>query len=200
VEQLAFLTGFADRHGLRYESGISSDGLRECYVFSPDMHYRYAFARWWDARGPLVLWVGVNPAKGDTENRRRPTLDRCIRWSRSWEAGGLMFANLFAARYNKPRDLRGVPDPVGPYNDAALKALSQAASRTVAAWGSWGRLKGRAAQVASLLTSPVCLGVTASGQPRHPLYVRGGTQPMPWSDRSLLFPGPRAPNSGNAIN
>src|SRR4051812_44487444 len=154
-------------------------GLSDCYVYSPDMAYRYAFARWWDADGPLVLWVGVNPGKGDTELRRRPTLDRCIAWSRSWGAGGLVFANLFAARHNKPSGLRGMADPVGPHNDSALTALSAVAWRTIAAWGGDGCLLDRARAVAPLLASPLCFGVTASGQPRHPLYVPGHTPLVP---------------------
>ncbi len=82
-----------------------------------------------------------------------------------------MFGNLFAARHNKPNGLRDTPDPVGPYNDEALVAMSAIAERTVVAWGNWGQLHGRAAEVTQLLQRPFCLGVTASGQPRHPLYV-----------------------------
>lgn len=144
------------------------------------MAYRYAFARWWDADGPLVLWVGVNPGKGDTENRRRPTLQRCVEWSKLWGAGGMAFANLFAARHNKPSGLRRVVDPIGPHNDAALVGLSTVAYRTVAAWGVNGKLLRRWAAVAPLLVRPVCLGVTASGQPRHPLYVRGDATLVSW--------------------
>ncbi len=180
MERLAFLQAFAVDRGLVYESHSPAGGLTDCSLYSPDMTYRYAFARWWDAGGPLVLWVGVNPGKGDTENRRRPTLERCIRWSRAWGAGGLAFANLFAARHNKPRGLRLAADPVGPHNDAALAALSAVAWRTVAAWGASGELLGRWRAVAPLLAGPVCLGVTASGQPRHPLYVRGDAAVVPW--------------------
>jgi hypothetical protein len=181
VERLAFLRTFAAERGLRYEARSPVDGLSDCSVYSPDMAYRYAFARWWDADGPLVLWVGVNPGKGDTEHRRRPTLERCVGWSREWGAGGLAFANLFAARHNTPAGLRGLADPVGPHNDAALVVLGEVAWRTVAAWGTGGRLLGRSRAVAPLLVAPVCLGVTASGEPRHPLYVPGGTAAVPWT-------------------
>ncbi len=180
MKRLAFLQTFAAERGLLYESRSPSSGLSDCYIYSPDMEYRYAFARWWDADGQLVLWIGVNPGKGDTENRRRPTLERCIGWSKSWGAGGLMFANLFAARHNKPSGLRAISDPVGPHNNAALVAMSEVAGRTLAAWGGDGRLHDRATAVAVLLTNPLCLGVTASGQPRHPLYVSGGTTVVPW--------------------
>jgi len=34
--------------------------------------------------------------------------------------------------------------------------------------------------MAGLLRKPVCLGVTAGGQPRHPLYVPSGTELRPY--------------------
>jgi len=180
MEQFPLLTAFAAERSLLYESGSPPPGISDFYVYSPDMQYRYAFARQWDVGKPLVLWVGVNPGKGDTEERHRPTLERCIRWSKEWGAGGLMYGNLFAARHNKPSGLREFEDRVGPHNDDALKVLSKAAWRTVAAWGGSGPLGDRPKEVARLLINPVCLGLTASGQPRHPLYVRGDTVAVPW--------------------
>jgi len=177
MRKLAFLEDFATRHDLLYQHTDGSDS----YIYSRDMRYRYAFARCWEADGPLILWVGVNPAKGDTEQRRRPTVERCIAWSRSWGAAGLIFANLFAARHNRPVDLRSTLDPVGPHNDEVLRELSAIAERTVLAWGNWGRLHGRGKDSAHLFNQPLCLGVTAKGQPRHPLYVRGNTTLERWS-------------------
>src|SRR5260370_14588062 len=116
MQQLAILKQFAARHALLYRSDTSAEGLSDIYVLSRDRRYRYAFARCWCAEGPLVLWVGINPGKGDTEQRRRPTLERCINWSRSWGAAGLIFANLFAARHNKPNALRVTSAPVGRHN------------------------------------------------------------------------------------
>lgn len=177
VEKLAEL---AAQHALVLHKKKSPDGLDEVYLYSRDMQYRYAFARWWRADGPLVLWVGLNPAKGDTERRRRPTLDRCIARSRLLGGGGLIFANLFAARHNKPLGLRTTSDPVGPHNDAVLSALSALAAHTFVAWGAQGQLHGRATAVLPLLRQPRCLGVTANGQPRHPLYVRRDVVDKPW--------------------
>ena len=180
--RIPFLKDFSDRHNLRYEPKPSHDGLPEVYVYTHDMVYRYAFARWWDDQGPLVLWVGVNPAKGDTEQRYRPTLDRCIDRSRERGAAGLIFANLFAARHNQPSGLRSTPDPIGPHNDEALAELSKIAGWTIAAWGRQDALgRARARVVRRLLVRPLCLGVTVSGDPRHPLYVAGSVPLEPWS-------------------
>ena len=178
---IAGLEEFATLHDLLYVLDKSTDGLPQVSVYSHDKLYRYAFARWWRAEDPLVLWVGLNPAKGDTEQRRRPTLERCIAWSKEWRAGGLIVANLFAARHNKPQALRGMADPVGPHNDAVLRALSPIAESTVVAWGGNDSLvRFRAAEIVRLLIKPRCLGITASGQPRHPLYVRADVPVRPW--------------------
>jgi hypothetical protein len=49
--------------------------------------------------------------------------------------------------------------------------------RTVAAWGTHGRLLNRSAVVADMLDEPLCLGTTRHGEPRHPLYVPLATKP-----------------------
>jgi hypothetical protein len=50
--------------------------------------------------------------------------------------------------------------------------------------GQHGTHLDRAGRVVRVLSSvgaqPVCLGVTKSGQPRHPLYAPGAVEPNPW--------------------
>ncbi|WP_104525490.1 DUF1643 domain-containing protein [Blastococcus atacamensis] len=169
-------------HGLVDLPGTSPDGLPERYLYSPDMVFRYAFGRWWgDPDLPsTVVWVLLNPATGDTERRRRPTLDRCIGRSRDMGATGLLIVNLFAYRHTDPRMIRSTADPVGPAGDDALRAFTGAAATTVAAWGSHGSWRGRSSHVAPLLADPVCLGTTAGGEPRHPLYVPADAPLVPW--------------------
>jgi hypothetical protein len=175
------LADLADRHGLRLTSGESAAGLPEAYVYSPDMTYRYAFARWWGSPEPqtTMVWVLLNPATGDTEKRHRPTLDRCIMRSQP-QFTGLVIINLFAFRHTDPRQLKKVIDPVGPANNACLRVLTAAGPQTVVAWGSKGRLRRRSAAVSSLLRDPLCLGLTRTGEPRHPLYVRADAPLTPW--------------------
>lgn len=172
----------AAEHGLKDRTGLSPDRLPERYLYSPDMVYRYAFGRWWGNvdLATTAIWVLLNPATGDTEKRVRPTLERCI--SRSRDAGntGLVIVNLFAFRDTKPKNLRSAPDAVGPANDEVLRVVTKAGTRTIAAWGAHGRLLGRSARVGPLLNSSMCLGITQRGEPRHPLYVSGDTQLVPW--------------------
>jgi hypothetical protein len=146
------------------------------------MVFRYAFGRWWgnDDLTTTAIWVLLNPATGDTERRHRPTLDRCISWSRSAGYTGLVIVNLFAFRDTDPRNLRKAPDAVGPANDEVLRVITKAGAQTIAAWGTRGRLHGRSGLVEPLLDSPMCLGITQRGEPRHPLYVSGDTKLAPW--------------------
>jgi hypothetical protein len=173
----------AAHHGLLDRTGTSPDGLAERYLYSDDMTYRYAFWRWWGTPDLSTsdVWVCLNPATGDTERRRRPTLDRCIARSRADGRTGILIVNLFAHRDTDPKALKTAAHPVGPANDHALQLLTRAGARTVAAWGSGGTLHDRAAHVGPLLDRPLCLGTTRGGQPRHPLYVPSGTPLAPWA-------------------
>lgn len=176
-DALAALPGVVDR------VGRSPDDAPERYLYSDDYLHRYAFGRWWGAPSlaAAAVWVLLNPATGDTEQRRRPTLERCIAWSQAAGHDGIVIVNLFAFRATDPRALRTAQDPVGPANDAALAVFTAAGAQTLVAWGSHGRLHGRSHAVATLLAAPMCLGTTRHGEPRHPLYVPRTTALVPWS-------------------
>lgn len=182
MRKLAALKTFSEERGLLFVESAGPRDTVDSYVYSCDMHFRYAFTRNWRSEGDIVLWVGLNPATGDTEKRRRPTLDRCVRWSIEWGAAGLIYANLFAARHTNPESLREISDPVGPHNNAALRLSGQIADSTIVAWGGSGKPEKRVMEVIQLelLPEASCLGVTCKGYPRHPLYVRGDARPMPW--------------------
>lgn len=161
------------------------DHYEDRAVYSRDGRYRYLFERRWGPGEPVV-WVLLNPATGDTDGKPRPTLGRCITRSQEWGYGALQIVNLFAFRATKPRDLLVTEDPIGPHGDAYIQSAAQAAPRVVAAWGAHGSLLGRgSAMNARLPRQTVCLGLTRTGQPRHPLYVPLDTGPMvldPWKD------------------
>jgi hypothetical protein len=176
------LARLAADHGLMDEVGSSPEGLPERYLYSPDMVYRYAFGRWWGNAdlATTAIWVLLNPATGDTELRHRPTLERCISRSRAAGHTGLVIVNLFAFRDTNPRNLRTAPDAVGPANDEVLRVITNAGAQTIAAWGGHGRLRGRSGRVGPLLGSPMCLGITQRGEPRHPLYISSDTELVTW--------------------
>lgn len=136
--------------------------------------YRYLLLRMWDIRKPTVLFVCLNPSTADAENDD-PTLRRCVGFARSWGFGQVAIANLFAYRSTDPRVLRQIDDPIGPDNDYWLQKLSEGSKIIVAAWGNRGTLLSRAEQVEQMIPNMLCLGTTTTGQPKHPLYIRGDT-------------------------
>lgn len=144
--------------------------------------YRYLLWREWDAIAPRVVFVMLNPstACATTDD---PTIRRCTRFAQSWGYGSVEGVNLFAYRAPYPKVLRLVPDPIGPDNDRSLLEAKQRAQIIIVAWGHHGTLGNRHQAVFPLLADKgclYCLGMTKAGHPRHPLYVRSDTTPVPY--------------------
>src|SRR5262245_57337522 len=152
--------------------------LRRAAGFSRCGRYRYWLTRTWDAARPAVCWLMLHPSTADAA-RDDPTIRRCMGLARRWGHGGIVVINLFAWRATDPAELARAADPVGPANDRALRQRARGL-RLIAAWGCQGKLLGRADAALRLLGGRrlECLGVTAAGQPRHPLYVPGDVVPV----------------------
>ena len=162
-------------------------------VFSPDRVYRYALRRMWDSSSPIVLFVGLNPSTAD-ESKDDPTIRRCVGFARRWGFGGIWMTNLFAYRATHPRELRRVADPVGPENDEWILRSQEECTLVVAAWGNGGRYRNRVGAVLPLLKNSHCLAVNQSGQPAHPLFLRGDIMPTRFSFFLEDTPSPDAPS------
>ncbi|MBK6486993.1 MAG: DUF1643 domain-containing protein [Gemmatimonadetes bacterium] len=147
--------------------------------FSRCGRYRYALWRTWDASRPACCFIALNPSTADA-TRDDPTMRRCIAFAKRWGFGGMSVGNIFAFRATRPADMKAEPSPIGRANDRWLQRLAAESPVVVAAWGSHGAWMGRDARVLQLLGAVDCLGVTASGAPRHPLYVRGDTPRRPF--------------------
>lgn len=151
--------------------------------YSPDQTYRWWYERRW-ADGPTVCWVGLNPGTGDTDGKPRPTLGRMIRRAQDDGFAALRIVNLFSYRTTRPKVLLAAyaagTDVVGPETDAHIAEAHALAELTIVAWGAHGHLDGRGATVARTLPGAMCLGTTARGEPRHPLYVRGDATLVPY--------------------
>jgi hypothetical protein len=130
-------------------------------------------------------FVMLNPSTADAEIDD-PTIRRCIGFARRWGYGRLAVANLFPLRAANPKALatEAIDADADAQNVFYLGTLAHQANRLVVAWGA-NRLA--AAEIKTLFRLGVltdrslyCLGTTASGAPRHPLYVRGSTTPILW--------------------
>lgn len=150
---------------------------------SPCRTWRYSLTR--DA-APLtgegtVTFIGLNPSTAD-ETQDDPTIRRCIGFARSWGFARLKMLNLFAFRATDPRELVGCDDPSGPDNLCTIAKVVGGSDLVVCAWGAFP-LAGRehVDLVLELVAAPHALGMTKNGSPRHPLYVRGDTLPVPFA-------------------
>ena len=155
------------------------DPVEASAVFSADRLYRYALRRIWSS-GPVMSFVMLNPSiANETEND--PTIRRCMAFARAAGCAGLAVVNLYAWRSTVPGGLRTAADPVGPDNHRWLACALAQPGPLVAAWGALAERR-RVSEVLELVgrRELQCLGVTAHGQPRHPLYVRADTPLQSW--------------------
>ena len=146
--------------------------------------YRYALGRRWGA-GPEALFVLLNPSTADAAGDD-PTLRRCMGFARREGCGASRTVNLFGWRATSPKDLLiAGKDAVGPRNAAALRAaLAECDGPVIVGWGAHEAAIPRAVALGQLASEQGrtlhCLGVTKTGQPRHPLYIRAEAALVPW--------------------
>ncbi len=140
--------------------------------------YRYWLSRRLSMGERTVLFVGLNPSTADAA-QDDPTIRRCAGFARAWGFDWLFMGNLNAFRSTDPKRLPSDPlAAVGPANQEALTWMMQRAELVVAAWGA-NRLNAYARQLATrVLSAPQtrCLGLTADGSPKHPLYLPKNAQ------------------------
>lgn len=152
-------------------------------VSSPCRKYRNVLWRQRECGVGTVAFIGLNPSTAD-ESLDDPTIRRCLGFAWDWGYSKLVVVNLFAWRSTIPQALKDVADPVGVANDEFTIEQSNSADLIVAAWGNMGVVANRGSAVVHLLRdarlSVKCLGKTAKGQPRHPLYVQRDSQPVPY--------------------
>ena len=147
--------------------------------FSDCRNYRYALWRTWGPGDGHVMFIGLNPSTAD-ETRDDPTIRRCIGFAKKWGFGGINMLNLFAYRATDPKDLKKAADPIGPKNNDYLTMYLDAGGMSIACWGVHGGYLDRGRQVIDLLVidNLQCFGLTKNGQPKHPLYLKSGTEPI----------------------
>lgn len=151
--------------------------------------YRYHLSRVWGEgeRPRMATFVMLNPSTADAE-KDDATVRKCVGFTKRWGLDGLNIVNLFAWRSTDPAGLLEAEDPVGPDNDAWISRMtsSDQASVVVAAWGAHGtRHQSRVAFVRALLPyrSIMCLKLTATRQPVHPLIQPYALALQPWIGR-----------------
>jgi len=159
------------------------DYIESTAEFSHCGRYRYALKRRW-SDDPACMFLMLNPSTADA-NLPDPTITRCIGFAQRWGYGALLVGNIFALRSTDPKGLRTLW-PVGPLNNQWILKMAEESAIVVAAWGNHGTLFGRSGQVEILMShfDLMCLGVTSSGEPKHPLYLRSDLVPLFYREAS----------------
>lgn len=162
-----------------YGERMSIQSVSATAVISDCGLYRYRLMRVWDSDLPLLEWIMLNPSTANA-SLDDPTIRRCIGFAVLWGYGGIIVHNLYALRATNPEVLLNYSgNAVGPDNHWYLDR--SVADCTIVAWGA--HPAGRARIAAGLRIQRqrlLCLGTTASGAPKHPLYVPSKTVPMRW--------------------
>lgn len=150
-------------------------------TYDTSERYRYRLSHvWGNPPRRRACWIMLNPSTA-TELATDPTVERTLRFARSWGYGANEVVNLFAYRATDPMALSLQEDPVGTGNDLAILSAAQAADVTIAAWGVHGRLGDRSETVLRMLADARVefhyLRLTKDGHPSHPLYLPGHLRP-----------------------
>lgn len=158
--------------------------LHSAASISPDGLFRAHLRRTWDETKEPAVFIMLNPSTADAL-LDDPTIRRCIGFAKSWNLGGIHVVNLFQLRATDPRELAsGKPLNPSSADDTIISAMSYSET-VIAAWGAMnGHLAYRAREVATLAKKRdkqlYALGLTKTGMPRHPLYLRGDASPQIW--------------------
>ena len=152
-------------------------------VLSECGRYRYRLTRDLGAGAP-VCFIMLNPSTADADTDDQ-TIRKCKMFATRWGFGQIIVVNLFAWRATDPRELRKVPDPIGPGNDEHIRWAVAEAAMTVAAWGveQPALVAARAFHVGRQLLGHSrlhCIATTKRNEPKHPLYLPASSQPRLW--------------------
>lgn len=143
-------------------------------VISDCGKYRYQLWRIWDESKPCVLWIMHNPSTADAEEDD-PTIGRCIEFSTRWGYGGIYVGNLSPYRATKPDVMKGkrFSELFPVENIIHTNEMKKKCSLFVLAYGNPIR---KDMKYKIFDDCWMALKLTKSGNPWHPLYVKGDTK------------------------
>jgi len=144
--------------------------------------YRYKLSRIWDNSKTMVLFIMLNPSTADA-NDDDPTIRRCIGFAKSWGFGGIMVGNMFPFRATNPKELKKNQDKVYDSevhrkNIEHIQNMKFQCEITVSAWGNPPINK---LSIGINEGELFCLDLTASGNPKHPLYLKKDLRPKKYT-------------------
>jgi hypothetical protein len=173
--------------GGKVRTSLPAGMTGDAEFYGEDDQYRLWLLRNWSGGidTPIVLWIGMNPSTADARVND-PTISRIIEFSRSFGYRACVICNVMDYRATHPADLcRESVVPSSDKNVETIVRLAKVAREVILCHGLVPKAlqKYAAAAVAALRSHRInlhCMGRTATGSPRHPLYLRSDTQPEPF--------------------
>jgi len=141
--------------------------------------HRLLLWRFWDDR-PKMLFVGLNPSTAN-ELQDDPTIRRLCDFAERWGYGGLYACNVFSQITPYPKELLA-ETAIHSADIHAIQMVNELVVLVVCGWGD-GIEKAaygiaRANTIKSLFKEPMCFGLTAKGNPKHPVRLPKDTELM----------------------
>lgn len=139
-----------------------------------------------------TVFLMLNPSTADAF-RLDPTVKKCVAFATAWGSEVVEVVNIFPYRSAYPEDLyvwtRGMSssewEAANTENNAQIVSACTGADRVIAAWGRHGALLVQGTSVRHLLmTHDIKLNyleLNKDGSPKHPLYIKGGSEPKEWT-------------------
>lgn len=166
------------------KAGVAGSGR-----FSLDGRYRYILTRTFTPEPKRLLSViGMNPSRADA--MADDSTLRCVQaLARREGFDGLIMLNLWALRATDSAEMREwYRQPriawwnIEEKNERHIIEQTRLTEYTICAWGV--DRTGKGARLRQLLTEAGRdlrhLGLTKTGHPRHPLYLRNDVEIQPW--------------------
>ena len=156
------------------------------WLYVPNRYSEYRYILGTRGRHPLIC-VGINPSTA-APDALDPTLQSAQRIALANGYDSFLMFNVYAQRATRPDDMEPALNPaLHAENRKAFRYLLSLSERP-AVWAAWGNIIRKRAYLTDCMRDFAADGEAAgarwftagpllkSGQPHHPLYLRGDTQ------------------------
>lgn len=151
--------------------------------FSDDGKHRLALWRIWDGDKPKLMLIGLNPSKADAKIDD-PTIRRVKNLAAFNGYGGVFMVNLFSYISTNPKLLKHEAEATHQ-NNIAVQLAKIDCDDVCFCWGNFNLdfIISRGILMKATFPDALCFGKNKNGSPKHPLYLKGDTVLVKYSQQ-----------------